>query len=309
MSTKRLQRTVIEGGRHRYNKWERRYSHAETRAEENAYISEVTKDLENAYDYDIPKTRSVGKGFTDKLGPMYRWLHSQVGRPWDDVRAEVAATFDVRTTAGRHIVHDHLLRSVEVTPDFKYGNYYRGPIDQTTSHYHNDFYVDDEGILQMKTYIPRKNDVPRFNTNQIANWINGRVVGYAGKKLFWFVPADKTKKHGGYARQWKTSWGPRAGGYNYYSPYYNGLQFSYLTQEAIIKTDKNGTNVLVDGHVVTIGYKPVWRNGEPTFRQDRKLNEKELAFWNTIPLHYQTKVLERSPTYPTPPKVDYFSRY
>jgi len=63
MSTKNLAHTVIEGGRHRYNKWDRRYSHAETRANEKAYISEVMDNQENWYDYDIEPTRPVSKGY------------------------------------------------------------------------------------------------------------------------------------------------------------------------------------------------------------------------------------------------------
>lgn len=309
MSKKNLARTAIEGGRHRSNKWDRRYSHAETRADEKAYIGEVTKDLENFYDYDIPKIRPVGKGFTDKLGPMYRWLHSQIGRPWNDVRSEVTSTFDTRTTAGRHIVYDHLLTSVEVTPNHNYGRYYRTLEDRTTSYSYHDYYVDDAGLLQMKTYIKRKTPIPYFNTNQIANWLSGRVVGKVGKKTFWFVPTGKSKKHRGSfgSQQWITQWGGTKTGYYYYQNH--GLRFLFLSREAVYKKDANGQTALVNGSAVIESYTPIWRDATPEFRQDRKLNEKELAFWNTIPEYYQIKVLERSPTYPFPIKPDYYGYY
>lgn len=305
MSTKNLSRTAIEGGRTGSNKWDRRYSHAETRADEKAYLGEVKADLENFYDYDIPKTRHVGKDFNDKLGPMYRWLESKIGLPWDEVRSQVTKDFDTRTTAGRHIVYDHLLRQVEVTPNHDYGAYYRGPEDYTTSFHYHDYYVDDNGLLQKKTYIKRKQKTVHFNTHQIANWLTGRVVGKIGKKLFWFVPADKTKKRGGTNLQWMTQWG---GISNYYSRTY-GLRFLYLYQEPVHRTDKNGQTVLVDGKVVVESYKSVWKAGRPNFRQDRKLNDKELAFWNTIPEQYQIRVLEHSPTYPNPPKQDPYGYY
>lgn len=298
MSKKNLARTVIEGGRYGGNKWERRSSHADLRARDRNYINEVKSDLENWYDYDVEPIQPVYQGFTDKLSPMYRWLAKQCGRPWNDVRSEIATTFDDRTTAGRHILHDHLLKSVEVTPDLRYGRYYRGPEDYTTSYRRYEFYVDGDGILREKTIVrsPYKKDkVPPFNTQQIANWLSGRIVGYVGKRLFWFVPVDKTKKWGGRNRQWKTQWGYKA--YPYGS-YYGGPVFLYLHDEPIYKYDGDGKYVLDDkGNKIVTDYKTTWRNGTPQFRQDRRLNEKDLAFWNTIPEFYQGKVLERSPTF------------
>jgi len=309
MSKKNLSRTVIEGGR--CNKWERRNSHAEFRARDKNYIKEVTADPENWYDYDSEPTEPVYKCFRDKLSPMYRWLASQCGRTWADVRSEIATTFDGRTTAGRHILYDHLLSSVEETPDLRYGRYYLKPEDWTTSYRRYEFYVDADGILREKAVVrsPRKREkVPPFNTAQIANWLNGRIVGYAGKRLFWFVPADKTKKLGGHIRQWRTQWGYRSSPYGYY---YNGPSFIYLYDEPIYKKDGDGKFVLDEkGNKIVTDYNTTWRNGTPQFRQDRRLNAKELAFWNTIPQHYQELVLSRSPTYEgdekAPPSYYYY---
>jgi hypothetical protein len=250
--------------------------------------------------------RTVSKGFTDKLSPMYRWLSSQVGRPWDEVRSDVAKTFDTRTTAGRHIVHDHLLRSVEVTPDLRYGRYYYGPEDYTQSYSRYDFYVDVDGILREKTVIRRRNTekVPAFNTAQIANWLSGRVVGKVGNKYFWFIPADKNKKRGGVDRTWRTDWGSRKYYYNY------GLRFLYLADEPLYKVDSTGHRILENNLPIVIGHETVWKAGHPgSFRQGRKLDTKEMNYWNTIPAYYQTKVLELSPTYPNPPKPDYGRYY
>jgi len=307
MSTKNLARTVIEGGRHRYNKWDRRYSHAETRAHEKAYISEVKEDLENWYDYDIEPTRPVYKGFSDKLGPMNRWLASQCGKPWSEVRSLISTEFDTRTTAGRHIVHDHMLNQVSLSLDEPQRRYFYGPEDPTQSYYSYHFYVDDSGILRQKTRVPRpnKHKTPAFNTNSIANWLSGRVVGKVDKKLFWFVPADKNKKRGGIRKQWITRWGYLERKYWYSYSY--GLHYYYLRVEPIYKKDKDGNLVLEKGKPIAIDYQQSWQNGTPTFRQDRKLNDKELKFWNSIPECYQTKVLEYSPTWDGPPrKTSYY---
>lgn len=307
MGTKNLARTAIEGGRTGSNKWERRDSHNSERASARDYCNKVRLDPESYEDFDIEEKDHVRKEFNDKLGPMYRWLASQCGRPWDEVRSEVSKTFDTRTTAGRHIVNDHLLSSVEEVPDYRYGRYYRGPEDSTTSYYRHDFYVDDAGILKEKTVIKRRNyeRPPAFNTQQIANWLSGRVVGQVGSKFFWFVPSDKNKKRGGENRTWITQWGGSRG---YYSNRY-GLHFYYLHRSPIYKYDEERHIVYEDGKPIILDYKETWQDSTPTFRQDRKLNDKEMAFWNTIPEYYQTKVLERSPTYPDPPKPDYYGYY
>ena len=300
MSTKNLARTIVEGGRHNGNKWDRRNSHAEERARLKNYLKEVTLDPENFEEYDVEPIEHIGKSFDDKIGPIYRWLGRQVGRLWDEVRADIAASFDTRTTAGRHIVYDHLINSVQINPEVHL-RWISVPDDPTASYYRNDFYVDEEGVLQKKRYIGRryKNKIPDFDTKQIANWLSGRIVGKVGNKFFWFVPADKNKKRGGYSHVWRLKWGHS---YRYYyTSYYGGatFNFEYLRYEVVYKTDSLGQIVLEDGKKVELERIPKWVNGTPYgLRQSRQLNAKELEYWNTIPEYYQTKILEISPNYP-----------
>jgi len=297
MSKKNLSRTVIEGGRSKSNKWDRRYSHQETRAREKNFLTEVKGDLENYYEYDIEPTRHVYKGFTDKLGPMYRWLESQLGKPWNDVRSEVTKTFDTRTTAGRHIVYDHLLSSVEVTPDVYRLKYLRKTDDPNTSYFKNDFFVNEEGILCKRRYVRRHEKIVHINTNQLVNWLNCRVVGYAGKKLFWFVPTGKN--------QWACNYG--GNGYYYGS---RVLQYYYLYDEPIYLRNEDGSPVLNQwGKAIITDYETKWRAATPVLRQDRRLNEKELAYWNSLPEHYRTKVMEYSPNYVAPEKPNNYYYY
>lgn len=317
MSTKSLDRTIIEGGRYNGNKWDRRSSHAETRAEEKNYLSDITHDPEYWYDWDIEPTRHVYKGFNDKLAPVYRWLHAQVGRSWDDVHSEIAEKFDTRTTAGRHIVNDHLLSSVSVTPEV-HRRYYYNPEDPTTSYQKNDFYVDDSGILQAKRYIPRyargpvgSSKVPQYNTNAIANWLSGRIIGKVGNKLFWFVPADKNKKRGGVSRTWRTIWGwqeSRWGGGLYTT---GGLAFVFLHDAPVYKLDERNKKVTdEEGRHIIVGYEPTWTRSYPDyFRQGNKLSNKEVEHFNKFPEYYQNKILELSPTNPVPVRPSYNTRY
>lgn len=315
MSTKNLARTIIEGGRHKGNKWDRRNSHAEFRARDRNYIREVTQNLENYDEYDVEPIEHVYKSFDDKLGPIYRWLNRQVGRPWDEVRADVAKTFDTRTTAGRHIVYDHMLQSVEVTPRPPY-RWSAVPDDPTTSYSQNDFYVNDDGILCKKRYLGRRSYYPKapaWDTSQLANWLGGRVVGKVGGKLFWFVPVTKSKKHKGFSsmQTWRTQWGPPKDRLYYY--YGNrGLRWEYLTEEIIFKKDSVGNEIWEDGHRIEIGREKVWKTGRtPSFRQGRRLDKEEIAYWESMPSYYQIKVLENSPTYPKElkPKPDPYGYY
>jgi hypothetical protein len=49
------------------------------------------------------------KGLTDLLGPLRRWLQSQVGRAWNDVYSEIARTMGRCGSWGvRHILSTHL---------------------------------------------------------------------------------------------------------------------------------------------------------------------------------------------------------
>jgi hypothetical protein len=61
-----------------------------------------------------------------------------------------------------------------------------------------------------------------------------------------------------------------------------------------------------DGKPIEFERKPKWVNATytPSLRQDRKLNEREIAYWESVPEYYRTKILEKSPNYPKPPKPD-----
>jgi hypothetical protein len=305
MSTKKIQRTVIEGGRTGSSKWNRRNSHHTERASERDYCRKITVDSERSEnDIFIDPKEKVRKEFNDKLGPMYRWLHSQTGKVWNDVKSEIHQKFDNRTTAGRHILYDHLLSSVEEVPDLTYRRWYRDVDDYTSSRYKNDFYVDDAGLLQIKTYIPHGHTgVPKFNIQSIINWLHNRVVGKVGDKFYWFAPVSKSKKYGGTNKVWKIEWSDLR-----WQSHRGFLKFLYAYQKPIYSSQKRDEE---SKFREIIGYETVWQATMPNLRQDRKLNDKELIFWNSMPEWYQNKVLERSPTHPQnlTPKFDSYYYY
>ena len=69
-----------------------------------------------------------GKSFTDVLGPLWKYLHRNLGRPWNKIYSEMCESLDKRKVTGRHIF-EHLKHMVEL-----------------------DCYVDDDGKVKYKQY-------------------------------------------------------------------------------------------------------------------------------------------------------------
>lgn len=187
MATKNLARTVIEGGRYFHNSFDRRLSNAEERAAWRATQSAIM----GSADTDCvlyPLRRQVYRCFRDKVRPAERWLGRQVGRPWDAVRSELFARFDARTTAGRHVLFDHLLTEVNLG-------------DPASANY-ADFRVDEGGILRRARERRRYRNPQRFAPlpepkRTLEEWLAGRRIGERTPKLYWFVPtpAGRFRQH------------------------------------------------------------------------------------------------------------------
>ena len=176
MATKDLSRTVIEGGRTSFNKWERRYSNCEVRARER----EALRSEDDWDEVVIAPRKPVRRSFNDKLSPAERYLAAQVGRPWSKVRSELFARFDTRTTAGRHILFDHLLRDVKVGEQHGW----RGSFE---------FEVDRHGILRRIVRPARRRHVWHDPPRDLPGWLVGRWIGRRGGVLFWFVPTERER--------------------------------------------------------------------------------------------------------------------
>lgn len=65
MATKRLERTVIEGGRDAWSKGKRRCSHRVERAEERAMLGRVARDPSAWDDVALPQRPKAYKSFAD----------------------------------------------------------------------------------------------------------------------------------------------------------------------------------------------------------------------------------------------------
>jgi hypothetical protein len=190
MSTKNLARTTIEGGRASWNRCGRRYSNRLQRCRQRDSLVHAARDLD-ADELVIPERPPLRKDFRDKLGPPERWLNRQVGRPWRLVRGELLRKFDTRTTAGRHLVFDHMLPWVDEA-GHRIG--------------HHRFLIDAHGILRRgDRWRPYgspwvRPPLPR-SEHELAAWLAGRRVGARGDMLFWFVETSG----GGYRQDHRLS--------------------------------------------------------------------------------------------------------
>jgi hypothetical protein len=183
MATKRLSRTIIEGGRSGYNKHARRHSYAEERARARDELRKVLVDADLADEWGIEKRQKVFKDFADKLGPPRRWLKKQAGRPWDEVYSDLKRCFDPRTTSGRHIVYDHML-----------GWVHRGGEHPRWRH---ECTVDNDGILRESPRTPRQHWSwwrDESEKRRALSWMAGRKVIDYGTALFWAVPVERVTR-------------------------------------------------------------------------------------------------------------------
>lgn len=152
------------------------------------------------------------KGLTDLLGPLKRWLQSQVGRPWNDIYSEACAVIKPDSVIRAH-VKTHLLQFVEREAFMHDGKVcvleigYRGrgviPLEEQRGNcYRNLFFVHPEtGLLCV---VPRKSRAAwraerQATRKETFRWLDGN---FAVKQICgsWFacqfreVPPDRPFK-------------------------------------------------------------------------------------------------------------------
>jgi hypothetical protein len=186
MSTKNLARTVIEGGRTGAYKATRDLVNRTERHQVKEHLNQCARDPEVYDEGDDPETQTpidrfhpFDEKFADKLNPAERWLEKRVGKSWDKTYSQLREKFDDRTTAGRHILFDHLLQNVSEAND--------------DSRWYNDLVIDKNGVLRERKVKPRGRWVdgyPKVEDWQTScNFLSGRKVGqHLNGDLYWFEP-------------------------------------------------------------------------------------------------------------------------
>ncbi|MEH2083473.1 MAG: hypothetical protein V7K89_26890 [Nostoc sp.] len=72
------------------------------------------------------KPTNKSKYLSDHLGPLRRFLRSQVGQPWNDVYSQLCQRLDPSTMAGQHVI-DHVWDYVERYVEIIDGGFYSKP--------------------------------------------------------------------------------------------------------------------------------------------------------------------------------------
>lgn len=290
MSTKRLSKTVIEGGRYNGNKYDRRQSHTYVRAEERDYLKAVMADLEHAEEHEIGHIQPVYQGFRDKLSPMYRWIEAQVGRVWSEVRSEIFQKFDTRTTAGRHITFDHLLKEiVDTESGFDNHGMMANPnipvIPADKKHYWygvSDYYVDQDGILQVRPerrqrrFRSQLEAVPTEQEYKDAElWLQNRMVIKLDGKLYWAAPTEDI---------WMATWFEPHKAYDRWTPHqlFYYVQKSGGHEETHYRPDIFYKDKYVSYTIKTSGV--YWEKVENpySFRQRGELSQEEVKVFRSF---------------------------
>ncbi|MDP3771299.1 MAG: hypothetical protein Q8R16_03290 [bacterium] len=204
MATKDLGRTPLQAGNTTEYHEVRRELRQRYRREAKAYCRRVTRDPEFADEAPAPVAPEHRRPegcwpsdmHADKIGPVKRWIHKQVGRRWDDVYSEIRSTFDVRTLAGRHIVDSHLLGYVDIRGDREFC----------------DLVVDDEGVLrEREDRYPRRryrSERKTVSDAALSAWLAGRTVMRRTEMLYWFTPSGHNRReHREVSRMRADHWG------------------------------------------------------------------------------------------------------
>lgn len=184
MSKKKLERTAIEGGRTGYSKHDRRESSQIERSNVRTFIAGSHGDPEIFDEVSIPKRKKVYKDFNDKLNPVERWIDSRVGYSWNKTHSLLKTKFDSRTTAGRHIINDHILGTIWLSADRT----------EELAKYHR-YFVDQRGILRKtpsyKEKYEKLNKEMAAEKTSIIKWMDYRMISKEGNVLYWYIPTVK----------------------------------------------------------------------------------------------------------------------
>ncbi|MCI0699892.1 MAG: hypothetical protein L0241_02240 [Planctomycetia bacterium] len=127
------------------------------------------------------------KYFNEHLGPLRRFLNSNVGRPWNKVYSEICQHVDRGNVVQKHIL-THLFQYVAVHTILiggepcrgeAYARLYGEPL-RTSHSYHQWYVCPKSGLLRKSKYVPRKRarvEPPRrvvLNKSQICLFIGNQ---------------------------------------------------------------------------------------------------------------------------------------
>jgi hypothetical protein len=121
------------------------------------------------------------KHFNEHLGPLRRFLNSNVGRPWDKVYSEICQHVDRGNVVQKHILthlFDYVVTNVilidgEPCQGEAYARQYGQPL-RTTGRWYQWYVCPKSGLLRKSKYVPREHKKPtpprlvKLNNKQVC---------------------------------------------------------------------------------------------------------------------------------------------
>lgn len=114
------------------------------------------------------------KWLNENLNPLERYLHAQIGRPWDKVYSEICRTIDGRSTVKQHVllhVNDFIAVHTKLVDGVVHGMRYSSfgpfePLDQV----HCDLYIHPVNglLLKNRAYARRRQEFRKDRRRQAA---------------------------------------------------------------------------------------------------------------------------------------------
>jgi hypothetical protein len=264
LSTKKLARTVIEGGRR--NVWERRFSTRNERAQWRDYLSRQSFD-----DEVDPRRQPVHPQFSDHLNPAHRWMADKDGRPWADVKSQIHQVFD-GPWPNQHVVYTHLLQDVVAAHE-----------PQAVWGFHRSFTVTPDGVFHRPD--PRPSRYPNNHRRQKARytyrsvrglrrWLSDRRVEEHDGDLYWATPVEMSWEKCT-NRYCKLTHHPRVE--------------SVRIEERGYQKGRDEVGYMLPRKQVTVNYHLV----AFSYRKSVKLTERELQYWKTLHPKWKAIILEK----------------
>lgn len=268
MATKNLSRTIIEPGRLRSTRQDNKRFTKRERVCNKLLLKRCAADVE-LYDAAVFEARKPAYlEQPDKLGPVYSWITSHVGSPWDDVYSELRSKFDTRTVTGNHIINDHLLPSIDYRnePRVRWRSWYR-------------WWVDDDGILRGSRHRSRPRETFREGyltrsqeerlIEKADRILRDRRVSYRGDQLFWFDPTGPAE------------WTPCSA--MNFKPERNKRRPTCWREHRWMHPERK-TGSELDSPVWCCYQSPRWG-----YRQGKPLTRDEIERWNKVSIHVKER--------------------
>lgn len=267
MSKHDIARSALEGGRNGYSKNKRRQSHRDERALTRQWLARAAVGEDDYLAY--PERPYAEIEFTDKIRPAEGWMKKQAkrGALWNDVHAALVNMFDSRTTAGRHILFDHMLRGVNRF-DEKPAQWYSGRFA---------YEIDEKGVLVKqteRTTVRRRVKLREepVNVVDVGSWLGDRRVKLVGGVPYWLEGAHYLRRNcdeGGWCPRLHVEKGRRA-------VHVDAMERRMSGYNLAVRWVVEREHVVPDG----------------CFRQGRALDERDLKQWKRWPWKVREEILK-----------------